>query len=92
LREEHRLRAFKNRVLRRILEPRRNEVTGCWGKLHNEELQKLYFSMSIIKLMKSRRVRWQRYVAKMGRRGMHLGYWWINIEASRLLNMNNITR
>jgi hypothetical protein len=52
LREEHRLRVFQNRVLRRIFGPKRNEVTGEWWKLHNEELRDLYSSPSIIRIMK----------------------------------------
>jgi hypothetical protein len=66
LREEHRLRVFENRVLRRIIGPKRNEVTGEWRKLHNEELRDLYSSPSIIRIMKSRRMRWAGHVARMG--------------------------
>jgi hypothetical protein len=58
LREEHRLRVFENRVLRRIFGPKRDEVTGEWRKLHNNELHDLYSSPSIIRIMKSRRMRW----------------------------------
>jgi hypothetical protein len=58
LREEHRLRVFENRVLRRIFGPKRVEVTGEWRKLHNEELHDLYSSPSIIRIIKSRRMRW----------------------------------
>jgi hypothetical protein len=54
LREEHRLRVFENRVLRRIFGPKRDEVTGEWRKLHNEELRDLYSSPSIIRTIKSR--------------------------------------
>jgi hypothetical protein len=57
LREEHRLGVFENRVLRRIFRPKRDEVTGEWRKLHNEELHDLYFSPSIIRTMKPRRIR-----------------------------------
>jgi hypothetical protein len=57
LREEHRLRAFKNRMLRRIFGPRKDEVTGDWRKLHNEELHNLYSSPNIIKMIKSKRMR-----------------------------------
>jgi hypothetical protein len=53
LREEHRLRVFENRVLRRIFEPKGDEVTGDWGKLHNEELHNLYSSPNIIRQIKS---------------------------------------
>jgi hypothetical protein len=66
LREEHRLRVFENRVLRRIFGPKRDEVTGGWRKLHNEELHNLYFSPSIIIMIKSRRMRWAGHVARMG--------------------------
>jgi hypothetical protein len=76
LREEHRLRVFENRVLRRIFGPKRDEVTGKRRKLHNEELRDLYSSPSIIRIIKPRRMRWAGYVARMGRRGMHIGYWW----------------
>jgi hypothetical protein len=58
LREEHRLRMFENRVLRRVFEPKRDEVTGEWRKLHNEELHILYSSANIIRQIKSRRMRW----------------------------------
>jgi hypothetical protein len=57
LREEHRLRVFENRVLRRIFGPKRDEVTGGWRKRHNEELHNLYSSPSIIRMIKSRRMR-----------------------------------
>jgi hypothetical protein len=57
LREEHRLKVFGNRVLRRIFGPKRDEVTGGWRKLHNEELHNLYSSPSIIRMIKSRRMR-----------------------------------
>jgi hypothetical protein len=56
LREEHTLRVFENRVLRRIFGPKRDEVTGEWRKLHNEELCDLYSSSSIIRIIKSRRM------------------------------------
>jgi hypothetical protein len=76
LREEHRLRVFENRVLWRIFGPKRDEVTGGWIRLHSEELHNLYSSPSIIRMIKSRRMRWAGNVARMGRRGMHIGYWW----------------
>jgi hypothetical protein len=57
LREEHRLRVFENRVLRRIFGPKRDEVTGEWRRLHNEVLHDLYSSPSIIRIIKSMRLR-----------------------------------
>jgi hypothetical protein len=66
LREEHRLRVFENRVLRRIFGPKRNEVTGEWRKLHKKELHDLYSSPSIIRIIKSRRMRWAGHVARIG--------------------------
>jgi hypothetical protein len=66
LREEHRLRVFENRVLRRIFGPKRYEVTGGWRKLHNEELYGLYSSPSIVRVIKARRMRWVGHVACMG--------------------------
>jgi hypothetical protein len=66
LREENRLRVFENRVLRRILGPKRDEVTGEWRKLHKEELHSLYSSPNIIKQIKSRRMRWAGHVSRMG--------------------------
>jgi hypothetical protein len=57
---------FENRVLRRIFGPKRNEVTGEWRRLHNEELNDLYLSPNIIRVIKSRRMRWSGNVARMG--------------------------
>jgi hypothetical protein len=74
LREEHRLRVFENRVLRRIFGPKRDEVTGEWRKLHNKELHDLYSPTSIIRIIKSRRMRWAGNVARMGRRGTSIDY------------------
>jgi hypothetical protein len=68
LREEHRLRVFENRVLRRIFGPKRDEVTRDWRKLHNEDLHNLYSSPSIIRMIKSRRMRRTGHVARMGAR------------------------
>jgi hypothetical protein len=65
-REEHRLRVFENRVLRRISGPKRDEVMGEWRKLHNEELHNLYSSPDIIRQVKSRQMRWAGHVAHMG--------------------------
>jgi hypothetical protein len=78
LREEHRLREFDNKVLRRMLGSKSYEMTGSWRKLHNEELHNLYSSSSTTRMFKSRRMRWAGQVAGMRRRGMHTctGYWW----------------
>ena len=70
LREERRLRVFENRVLR-IFGPRRDEVTGEWRKLHNEELSNLYCSPNIVRVIKSRRMRWAGHVARMAKRGIY---------------------
>jgi hypothetical protein len=74
------LLGFGNRVLRKIFERKRDEVTKGWRKLRNEELHNLYSSSSIIRMIKSRRMRWAWYVAPMGRRGMHIAYWWESQE------------
>jgi hypothetical protein len=60
------VRVFERRVLRRMFRPKRDRVTGGWRKLHNEELHNLYSSPSIIRIIKSRRMRWAGYVARMG--------------------------
>jgi hypothetical protein len=67
---------FENRELRRIFGPKRDEMTGEWRKLHNEELRDLYSSPSIIRIIKSRRMRWAGRVARMERRGTIIDYWW----------------
>jgi hypothetical protein len=66
LREEHRLRAFENRVLRGMFGPKGDEVTGEWRKLQSEELHNLYSSPGTIRQIKSRRMRWAGHVARMG--------------------------
>jgi hypothetical protein len=64
---------IEKRVLRRLFGSKRDEVTGRWGKLHNEELHDFYSSPSIIRIMKSSRMRWAGHVARMRRRGTHIG-------------------
>jgi hypothetical protein len=72
LREERRLRVFENRMLRRAFGPKRDEVTGKWKKLHNEELNDLYSLPNIVRVVKLRRMRWAGHVAHMGEdRGVH---------------------
>jgi hypothetical protein len=66
LREEHSLRVFENRVLRRIFGPKNDEVTRERRKLHNEELHDLYSSTTLLRVIKSRRMRWAVHVAQMG--------------------------
>jgi hypothetical protein len=68
---------FENRVLRRIFGPRRDEVTEDWRKLHNEELHNVYSSPNIIRMIKSRRIRWAGHVARIGeKRNIYTGYSW----------------
>jgi len=72
LREESRLRLLENRVLRRIFESKRDEVTGVWRKLHNKELNDLYCSLNIVRVIKSRRMRWAGHIPHTGeRRGIY---------------------
>jgi hypothetical protein len=68
VREEYKLRVFENRVLRRICGTKRDEVTGGWRKLHKEELNNLYSSPSIIRIIKSRRMRWTFICGRMGKK------------------------
>jgi hypothetical protein len=62
------MRMFENRVLRRIFGPKRDDVTKEWRKLHNEELHDLYSLSNIVRVIKSRRMGWAGYVARMGKR------------------------
>ena len=78
LREERKLRVFENMVLRKIFGPRRDEVTGEWRRLHNEELNDSYSSPNIVRVIKSRRMRWAGHVACMGEERGCIGSWWGN--------------
>jgi len=72
LREERKLRVFENRVLRKMFGPRRDEVPGDWRRLHNDELNDLYSTPNIVRVIKSRRMRWAGHVARIGEeRGMY---------------------
>jgi hypothetical protein len=73
-REECRLRVFENKVLRRIFGPRKDEVTGEWRRLHNKELYAVYSSPNIIRVIKSRSLRWAGHVARMGNVEVHTGF------------------
>jgi hypothetical protein len=66
----------ENRVLKRLFGPKRDEMIGGWRKLHNEELHNLYSSSNIIRMIKSKRMKWAGHVARMGIRGMHIGFLW----------------
>jgi hypothetical protein len=76
LREEHRLRVPENRMLRRIFGPKRDEVTGGWRKMHNEEIHNLYSSPSIIRIFKTTRMRWAGHVGRMGEKMNAYRIWW----------------
>jgi len=76
LRDERKLRVFENMVFRRIFGPRRDEVTGEWRRHHDEELNDLYSSPNIVRVIKSRRMRWAGHVARMGLERGCIGSWW----------------
>jgi len=78
LREERKLRVFENMVLRRIFGPRRDEVTGEWRRLHNEELNDLYSSPNNVRVIKWRRMRWAGHVARVGEERRGKGSCWGN--------------
>jgi len=78
LREERKLRVTENMVLRRIFGTRRDEVTGEWRRLHNEELNDLYCSLNILRVITSRRMRWAGHVVRMGEERGCMVYWWGN--------------
>jgi hypothetical protein len=79
LREERKLRVFENRVLRRIFGFKRDEIRE-WRKLHKEELNNLYSSPNIARVIKSRRMRWAGHVARMGKEEVCTGFWWGNLR------------
>jgi len=79
LEEERRLRAFENMVLRRIFGPTMDEVRGEWRKLHNEELNDLYCSPSIVRVIKSKRMRWEGARSMYGEEA-YTGFWWGNLR------------
>ena len=66
---------FENRVLRRVFVPKRDKVVGEWRKLHNEELSDLNSLPNIVRVVKSRRVRWAEHVARMGWGQVCTGFW-----------------
>ena len=77
LNEEIRLRVFENRVLRVIFGPKRDDMTREWRKLHNDELNDLYSSPNIVRVIISSRIRWAGHVARMGeKREVYTGFWW----------------
>jgi len=78
LREERKLRVFEDMVLKRIFGPRKDEVTGEWRRLYNEELNNLYGLPNIVRVIKSRRMRWTGHVARMGEERGCIGSWWGN--------------
>jgi hypothetical protein len=80
LREERRLRVFEKRVLRRIFGSMRDEVTGEWRKLHNEDVHELYSSPTIVRVIKSRGMRGAGHVARMGRGEACTGFWWRHLR------------
>jgi hypothetical protein len=80
LREKRRLWVFENRVLSRIFGSKRDEVTGEWRKLHNEELSDLYCLPNIVRAIKSRIMRWAGHIARMGRGEVYTGFWWGNLR------------
>jgi len=71
---------FQNRALRRVFEPKRDEATGEWRKLHNEELNDLYCSPNVHQVIKLRRMRWAGHVVRVGVGEAYTGFWWGNLR------------
>jgi hypothetical protein len=82
---ERRLKVFENWVLRRVFGPKRDEVSGEWRKLHNKDLNDLYSLPNIVRVVKSRRMRWTGHVARMGRGEVCTGFWWGSLKGTRRL-------
>jgi hypothetical protein len=80
LREERRLKVFENRVLRKIIGPKKGEITVEWRELHNEELNDLYYSPNVIRVNTSIRMRWAGHVVHIGREKVHTGFSWGNLK------------
>jgi hypothetical protein len=70
------MRFLENGLLRRIFGPKRDEITGDCGKLHNEKLYKLYSLSQMTRMIKSGKMKWPRYVGRCRRREMHIQFWW----------------
>jgi hypothetical protein len=81
LKDEYRLRVFRNRVLRNIFRPKREEVTEEWRRLHNKELYDTFLSPNIIRVLKPKIIRMAEHVARFGRGEVHTGLWWGNLRA-----------
>jgi len=78
--EEHRLRVFENKVLRKIFGLKRDTVTGEWRKIHNKELYHFYSWQILIRVIKSRRMRWVGHVAHMGKKELSRKFVWENLR------------
>jgi len=80
LREECRLRVLEGRVVRRLFGPKRDKVKGEWRNVHNEELNNLYSSPNVVRVIKSRRMRWAGHAASVGGGEAYTGFWWVNLR------------